>query len=348
MKPDREQKSFLQRMEHLVRREPKGALRIDVTERELPLVTDAYGALLFEGWLYGMEAPHGNETFGVGPSVRHVMTHDFARTLHRQIDTRIHPGPLSKQEVRLFLGDHPTRTEQARLIYERLMEVEEEGFRDAMVSGKDRPRCRLLTAPHPDRALRKKGVQRAAFFGPQYPWPQPAVTVTSPKGKGTREWATTSARDLQCLRGPRFHVATECINGRWVCHVWRGEDWLTLRTAVFYPAEVAQSIGELIEIPSVVDPVAAIQKTMREHMRTIASAGGKATAHYTDAEVAQAFADYKSRTKGKRAWDAANALIRKGQPLDKWKHPNSAWNRVKRIAKAQGKSVTPDDWFANL
>jgi len=82
-------------------------------------------------------------------------------------------------------------------------------------------------------------------------------------------------------------------------------------------------------------------------VRSIASKGGKSTAHYTYAQITVAFTDYRERNPGKTAWEAANALIRKGQPLDKYKKVTGPWNQAKRIAEnTLGLSV--EDWFADL
>jgi hypothetical protein len=82
-------------------------------------------------------------------------------------------------------------------------------------------------------------------------------------------------------------------------------------------------------------------------LRTIATKGGKATAHYTDAQITNAFADFKQRNPSKTAWDAANALIRPGQALSDWKHVNSPWNRIRRMAQAQ-LGITREEWFDAL
>ena len=95
------------------------------------------------------------------------------------------------------------------------------------------------------------------------------------------------------------------------------------------------------------EPLANKERKRVRELRKNAPKGGKATAHYTDSEVTAAFTDYKTRNPGKSAWDAANALIRKGAPLDKWKHPNSAWNRTERIADKQ-LGITRQAWFDNL
>jgi len=74
--------------------------------------------------------------------------------------------------------------------------------------------------------------------------------------------------------------------------------------------------------------------------------GGAATAHYNNGQIEQAFRDYKQRNPQKSLWDAANALIRQGMPLDKWKRYTSAWSRIDRIAKNIG--ITRDEWFEGL
>jgi hypothetical protein len=88
-------------------------------------------------------------------------------------------------------------------------------------------------------------------------------------------------------------------------------------------------------------------KKQLQQVKTIAPKGGQATAHYTNDEVRNAFAEYRKRNPGKSAWDAANALIRNGNPLQKWKGVSSAMNRIKRIAKNTD-GVSVDDWFSNL
>ncbi len=84
-----------------------------------------------------------------------------------------------------------------------------------------------------------------------------------------------------------------------------------------------------------------------QHLAEIAPLGGKATAHYTDEEVTRAFTDFKQRNSKKSAWDAANALIREGKPLSRYKKVTGPWNRIKRIAKSQS-GVTLEEWFDEL
>ena len=49
-------------------------------------------------------------------------------------------------------------------------------------NGDDRPRLpyRCKWTAHADPTLRKQGLRRAAFFGPDYQWPVPVTTVTVP------------------------------------------------------------------------------------------------------------------------------------------------------------------------
>ncbi len=77
-----------------------------------------------------------------------------------------------------------------------------------------------------------------------------------------------------------------------------------------------------------------------------AKVGGHAVAHYTDAAVEGAFRAFKERHASATAWEAANALIRAGQALCKWRHVNSAWNRIGRMAADLGLSRT--EWFDEL
>lgn len=84
--------------------------------------------------------------------------------------------------------------------------------------------------------------------------------------------------------------------------------------------------------------------------RGVAHLGGKATAHYTDAQVTQAFREYKLRHSHNSPcspWDAANALVRDGQPLDGYKDYQGPWKRIKRMAD-NGHGITPEQWFNDL
>jgi hypothetical protein len=95
---------------------------------------------------------------------------------------------------------------------------------------------------------------------------------------------------------------------------------------------------------------APFAKSGRERVTTCrknAPKGGKATAHYTDEEITNAFATFKQRNPGKIEWDAATALIRKGQPLDKYKKVTGPWNRIGRIAK-DGLGITRNEWYQAL
>ncbi len=85
-----------------------------------------------------------------------------------------------------------------------------------------------------------------------------------------------------------------------------------------------------------------------EPLLKFARINGKNTAHYTDAQVTQAFTEYKRRNpKETAAWAAAEALIREGQPLDKWHHVNSAWKRIGRMAE-KGMGITREEWYNGL
>jgi hypothetical protein len=100
------------------------------------------------------------------------------------------------------------------------------------------------------------------------------------------------------------------------------------------------------------EPYAARGRKQLQQVQDIAPIGGKATAHYTDADVTKAFTDFKKRNPRnprnprKGAWEAANALIREGQPLARYKTVTSPWNRIERIAKGLG--ISRDDWFDDL
>jgi hypothetical protein len=94
-------------------------------------------------------------------------------------------------------------------------------------------------------------------------------------------------------------------------------------------------------------PLAQKGQAQVDQCRANAPKGGKSRGNYTDAQIQQAFAQYKQRNPGKTAWDAAQALIREGQPLDGFKTVTGPWNRIARMAGSQW-GVTRDDWFSGL
>ena len=88
----------------------------------------------------------------------------------------------------------------------------------------------------------------------------------------------------------------------------------------------------------------------RERIKTCrknAPKGGKATAHYTDAKITNAFATYKQRHPSDTLWSASNALIRKGQPLDDYKEAQGPYKRIQRIASVS-QGITRDEWYGAL
>ena len=80
-----------------------------------------------------------------------------------------------------------------------------------------------------------------------------------------------------------------------------------------------------------------------------AKLGGEANPNtkYKNPEIELAFTDYKRRNPDKTAWDAANALIRKGEALDKYRTHTGPLNRATRIAKNKW-SLPLKDWYENL
>ena len=84
--------------------------------------------------------------------------------------------------------------------------------------------------------------------------------------------------------------------------------------------------------------------------RAIAKRGGDSSpSKYKDAEIEAAYTQYRERHTTGTVWEATNALIRAGQPLDKYQHVNSLWQRIDRIAKSwNGENATRDYWFRHL
>lgn len=95
------------------------------------------------------------------------------------------------------------------------------------------------------------------------------------------------------------------------------------------------------------EPDAAKGAAQRNQCRKNAPEGGKARAHYTHTQITDAFAGYKRRNPDKSAWDAAHALIRKGNVLDKYKTVTGPWNIIKRLAN-DGDGITVNEWYGCL
>lgn len=96
-------------------------------------------------------------------------------------------------------------------------------------------------------------------------------------------------------------------------------------------------------------PDAEKTRAMIERNRVNAVKGGKlAPSHYTDAKIAEVFKDYRRRHPHDHVsiWDASNAIIRDGRPLEKYKTIAGLWNRIGRIAKGWG--VTREQWYQHL
>jgi hypothetical protein len=85
-----------------------------------------------------------------------------------------------------------------------------------------------------------------------------------------------------------------------------------------------------------------------KQVRKIAKSGGKASpSKYSDLVVTAAFEVFKKRNPQAGVWDAANALIRGGMPLDKFKGVTGPWNRIGRIAQDQ-LGITRAEWYSGL
>jgi hypothetical protein len=90
---------------------------------------------------------------------------------------------------------------------------------------------------------------------------------------------------------------------------------------------------------AVVKTGAAAKRKQDTHCKQIAPHGGKARAHYKHAEIKDEVARFAKRNPKCSPWDAANALIRKGQPLDKYKRVTGLWSLMQRMAKDYGLPV---------
>jgi hypothetical protein len=226
------------------------------------------------------------------------------------------------------------------------------------------PSWRLWRSTHIDPEKRDTGTERVAIFPPDYVWPQPVERVLVAKVQETirRRDKGALGREMQARIqsewGPDYHVELHPdgigtvggdpqLPGGLYCRIWKGVDWLACHHAEFYAAEVASAIEASVKRIEYLEPDAKRGRAQVVQCRTNASIGGKAAAHYTDAEIESAFKEYKRRNPGRTAWDAAQALIRNGQPLDGYKTVTGPWNRTERIADRKW-TLTREEWFEGL
>lgn len=94
---------------------------------------------------------------------------------------------------------------------------------------------------------------------------------------------------------------------------------------------------------AIVKTDAAAQRKRVQNLKQIAPKGGTARAHYTHMKIKVEVERYTKRNPKHSAWDAANALMRKGQPLDKYKRVTGLWSLMQRMAKDCGLPV--DEFF---
>jgi hypothetical protein len=156
--------------------------------------------------------------------------------------------------------------------------------------------------------------------------------------------------------GRTFHKHLDALRRRagWArCAIWPASyalpDDRTARAAFMYsPAELAEGASSTAYDHEFLEPDAGRGRAQVSRCKANAPKGGRAAAHYTDAVVEQAFAEYKQRNPpDKTAWDAAQCLIRSGQPLDGYKTVTGPWNRIGRMAGAKW-GRTRDEWFDGL
>jgi len=140
--------------------------------------------------------------------------------------------------------------------------------------------------------------------------------------------------------------------GRFI--VWAPTRW-TLpkdRAALFAAYYCADEIADVARHTcydySCLWPDAAAKRKHVAQARAVASKGGRAApSNYKDADVTAAFARYHRDNPSRSVWAAANALIRPGRALQRYRRVTGLWQRVERIAQSQF-GVSRDDWFANL
>ena len=136
-----------------------------------------------------------------------------------------------------------------------------------------------------------------------------------------------------------------------VFKVWRGEDWLAIKTAAFYPAEVAELLSANITESRWLEPDAAFGKQKRDqiklHNRTIAKQGGEATAAHDDAAITKAMRDYKHSLGNKAGITACVDAVTTHLG---YANSQAIWKRLRGKPKGTGicGRLRPSTWYQSL
>jgi hypothetical protein len=192
------------------------------------------------------------------------------------------------------------------------------------------------------KIVRKPGPQKKA--APiRCSWPQ---TAEQAEKNGEGMFTTISSDELPYAK--RLAYVIEAIKA--ICHT-PPSDYET--ECLLRPLEAAQEwikdgdpegaamlffeLGRRVErsYAGTFDTVSKKGINAKLQQRSISTKGGKATAHYSDKIITDAFMEYRKQNPKKSLWDACAFLVRNGNALDDYKTANSAYKKFSRIAKNQ-------------
>ena len=227
---------------------------------------------------------------------------------------------------------------------------------------------------HFDLQREKQGLWRAAFFGPDYQHPKHFLDVpVRLRGRDSKARCVDAQKQIEAVQrkyGPDYHIqyfladadmrlkiAHQCgvtVNkGRDehyaplnVMRVWRGADWLAEKTKMFYPAEIAHVLPDIImKVHSFKKPAEEIfARNKRLTSQSIPAANKKrcivpsndhtpARYTYTNAEIIAEVTEYKRQHPRDRLSTMLNHIRIKheGRPYLNYSDPEKLRRRLKKF-----------------
>jgi hypothetical protein len=128
---------------------------------------------------------------------------------------------------------------------------------------------------------RDAGLCRMAFYGVGFARPRPVVerrvVYTGKNPEADHKKGLATKKQLLRRYGVEYHVETimQMEPRGLLVRVWRGADWLTIKTAAFYPAEVARTFSQNLVALAITEPQAKRLQAGRTKGTTQTKAGAR-------------------------------------------------------------------------
>jgi hypothetical protein len=128
---------------------------------------------------------------------------------------------------------------------------------------------------------REAGLCRMAFYGVGFARPRPVVerrvVYTGKNPEADHKKGLATKKQLLRRYGVEYHVETimQMEPRGLLVRVWRGADWLTIKTAAFYPAEVARTFSQNLVALAITEPQAKRLQAGRTKGTTQTKAGAR-------------------------------------------------------------------------